>query len=84
VAAIADVHAGGPHMTVIVQQRRVSLATFVNRHGQRLGYGASHRFGIIRIDQQRTFASDRSAVLRDNLDENGASIWMRRSGRAGR
>jgi ADP-heptose:LPS heptosyltransferase len=23
-------------------------------------------------------------VLRDNLDENGASIWMRRSGRAGR
>jgi hypothetical protein len=60
VAAIADVHAGGPHMTVIVQQRRVSLATFVNRHGQRLGYGASHRFGIIRIDQQRTFAPDRS------------------------
>jgi hypothetical protein len=23
-------------------------------------------------------------LLRDNLDENGASIWMRRSGRAGR
>ena len=25
-----------------------------------------------------------AAVLRDNLDENGASIWMRRGGRAER
>jgi hypothetical protein len=27
---------------------------------------------------------NRPGLLRDNLDENGASIWMRRSGRAGR
>jgi hypothetical protein len=27
---------------------------------------------------------DRSSVSRDNLDENGASIWMRRGGRAER
>jgi hypothetical protein len=29
-----------------------------------------------------TYGSIKSILLRDNLDENGASIWMRRGSRA--
>jgi hypothetical protein len=44
-----------------VQQRRVSLATFVKRHSQRLRDGYGDRFGIIGIDEQRTLALDGGA-----------------------
>jgi hypothetical protein len=37
----------------------------------------------IRTNGYRTWSED-DIVLRDNLDENGASIWMRRGGRAER
>ena len=43
------------------QQRRVTLATFFQRHGQCLCNGAGHRFGIVGIDQQRALAFDRGA-----------------------
>jgi hypothetical protein len=36
------------------------------------------------IGRLRALVVDGPGVLRDNLDENGASIWMRRGGRGER
>src|SRR5271170_4108579 len=39
-----------------LQQRGMPLAPLVERHGQRLRYGAGYRFDIIGVDEQGAFA----------------------------
>ena len=61
-----------------LQQRRVSLGTFIQRHGQSLRYDARDRLGIIGIDEQRTFAVDGGAgKTREN--EYAGIFWILRS-----
>jgi hypothetical protein len=60
-----------------LQERCVSLATFIERHDQSLRYDARDRLGIIGIDEQRTFAVDGGAgKTREN--EYAGIFWILR------
>ena len=67
-------------------KKRVSRNAF--RHGLSVGFVSSAVLAEKTEQLARQFAGDSTeelvmaCVWRDNLDENGATIWMRRGGRA--